>query len=70
MKSPPPCSLHPSPQPCFICATFTRRLRSISRIDTAPDTVTDSVPICIECDDDWTFAVHLTLTLTRRRRKN
>lgn len=68
MKPNPQARIHTHQLPCHICGTKTRRLRSLTHLHGPPDDLNDSVPICLNCGYDWTFAVNLA-NRTRQRRK-
>lgn len=61
--------MHPKPVtlvaslriPCHVCRKPTSYRRSMTHLDGPPTIATDLVPICGECDEDWTKAVFISL---------
>ena len=42
---------------CFICLKPTIRERSLTQLTHPPTSRMDTVPICLECNDDWSTAL-------------
>lgn len=44
-------------QPCFICSKPAESFRSLTQVSAPPSGPHDSVPICAQCQQDWSFSL-------------
>ncbi len=45
--------------PCHVCSRSTSFRRSMTHLHGPPTVHTDIVPICSDCDQDWTKAIFI-----------